>query len=463
MDRWLRWTCVSGVALLVGVALFGAGYVVGSVAPLPWLRGARAVEPQVALQPTLTPPPPSATPSPTPVPSATLPPTFTPFPTPTERAVTPQPTRNATLPTATEPQVEAAFGALREAWTLIHAEYLNRPIDDVKLVQGALRGMVRTLDDPFSGYNDPEEFRRLNDDLSGQYEGIGIEVAEKDGRIVIIAPISGSPAEKAGLRPGDVIVRIDDKSLAGMSVTDIGGLVRGSAGTTVRVSVQRSGTPETLEVSITRARIQTRNVDSLEMPDYAREAGIMGIKLANFGPRSAADMRDALRLAMAPNPKGLILDLRGNPGGSLFAAIDIVSQFIGDGVVMLEEDAEGKRQTYTARPNGLATRAPLVVLIDKGSASASEIVAGAIKDRGRGTLVGETTFGKGTVQDWHQLANDQGGVRLTIARWLTPKGTWVHGQGIAPDIYIPRTADDRTAGRDPQLERAIQHLLGTVR
>jgi carboxyl-terminal processing protease len=455
------------LALVLAFGLFGAGYVAGSVAPLPWLRPVLAAE--VALvQPTSSATaPPTLTPEPTatatPLPTGTPTPTETPFPTPTERAVTPQATRAVTLPPATEAQVDTAFAAFREAWDMIHADYLNRPIDDVKLVRGAIRGMVRTLEDPYSGYNDPEEFRRLNDDLSGQFEGIGVEVAEKDGRIVIIAPISGSPAEKAGLRPGDIILRVDDRSVLGLNTAEVGGMVRGPAGTSVKLTIQRPNAPETLDVSITRARIVTKNVEALDLPAYARDQGLMYVKLANFGQRSAADMRETLRLMMAPSPKGLILDLRGNPGGSLFAAIDITSQFIADGVVMLEDDADGKRQTFTARPGGLATKVPLVVLIDKGSASASEIVAGAIKDRGRGTLIGETTFGKGTVQEWHQLANDQGGLRLTIARWLTPRGTWVHGQGVAPDIQVARTADDRAAGRDPQLDRAIQHLLSVVR
>lgn len=469
MPRWLRWTCLTVVAGSLALVLFGAGYVAGSIAPLPWLGPGSALAqtlrgtatPTLTLPPTQTPVPttaPTSTPTPTPQP------TITPFPTPTERpTVARAPTRTPNLPSSSDAEAQAAFGAFREVWDLIHEEYLNRPINDVSLVRGAIEGMVKTLGDPYSGYNDPESFRQLSEDLEGQFEGIGVEVAEKDNRIVIVAPIAGSPAEQAGLRPGDIIAQVDGKSVTGLTMNELSKLVRGTAGTTVKLTIERAGEAQPLEFTITRARIVTKNVEARELPDFARGAGLVYVRLASFGQRSAADMRETLTLLMAASPKGLILDLRGNPGGSLFAAIDIVSQFIGDGVVMYEENADGSRQTYTARPGGLATKVPLVVLTDQGSASASEIVAGAIKDRGRGTLIGDTTFGKGTVQDWRTLQKAQGGVRLTIARWLTPNGTWIHGQGIAPDIRVPRTPEDRAAGRDPQLDRAIQHLLGTVR
>ena len=469
MPRWLRWTCLSLAASGLALLLFGAGYVAGSIAPLPWLGPGSALA--QTLRGTATPtatPPPTETPLPTTAPTLTATrtpePTLTPFPTPTDRAtVARPPSRTPGVPSASDAQVQAAFGAFREVWDLVHEEYLNRPIDDIALVRGAIEGMVKTLGDPYSGYNDPESFRQLSEDLEGQFEGIGVEVAEKDNRIVIVAPIAGSPAEQAGLRPGDIIARVDGKSVAGLTMTELSKLVRGAAGTTVRLTIERAGEAQPLEFTITRARILTKNVETRDLPDFAREQGLVYVRLASFGQRSAADMRETLTLTMAASPKGLILDLRGNPGGSLFAAIDIASQFIGDGVVMYEEGADGTRQTYTARPGGLATRIPLVVLTDQGSASASEIVAGAIKDRGRGTLIGETTFGKGTVQDWRTLQKEQGGLRLTIARWLTPNGTWVHGQGIAPDIRVPRTPEDRAAGRDPQLDRAVQYLLGTVR
>ncbi len=469
MPRWLRWTCLTLVASGLALLLFGAGYVAGSIAPLPWLGPGSALAQAVRGTPTPTAtPPPTETLAPTASPTSTATrtpqPTLTPFPTPTERpTVARGPSRTPNVPASSDAEVQAAYGAFREVWDLIHEEYLNRPLDDVALVRGAIEGMVKTLGDPYSGYNDPESFRQLSEDLEGQFEGIGVEVAEKDNRIVIVAPIAGSPAEQAGLRPGDIIARVDGKSAAGLTVTELGKLVRGAAGTAVKLTIERPGEAQPLEFTIIRARIVTKNVETRDLPDFAREAGLVYVRVASFGQRSAADMRETLALTMSAAPKGLILDLRGNPGGSLFAAIDIVSQFIGEGVVMYEEAADGSRQTYTARSGGLATRVPLVVLTDQGSASASEIVAGAIKDRGRGTLIGDTTFGKGTVQDWHTLQKGQGGVRLTIARWLTPNGTWVHGQGIAPDIRVPRTPEDRSAGRDPQLDRAIQHLLGTVR
>lgn len=450
------------LALIGGVALFGSGYLAGHLAPMPWLRPAEATAPAATATP-----PASATPaptaSPTLLPSPTPRPSVTPFPTPTQRFVPRQPTRVPTLPAATEKETQDAFAALSEVWDLLHADSIQRPLDDVRLVRGAIKGMVRALNDTFSGYNDPEEYRRLTEELSGEYEGIGIEVGDRDGRIVIIAPMPGSPAEQAGLRAGDQLLRIDDQSVLGLSAGDLGGLVRGPAGTTVRLTVQRVGFSAPLEIAVTRARIVTPQVETRDLSTEAQAEGLAYIRVGSFGQRSAQELRESLRQIMAGTPRGLILDLRGNPGGSLIAAIDITSQFIGDGVVMLQEDADGNRTSYPARAGGLATGIPLVVLVDGSSASASEIVAGAVQDRGRGTLIGETTFGKGTVQDWRRLRNDQGGLRLTTSRWLTPRGTWVHGQGVTPDIQIPRSADDRAAGRDPQLERAILYLVATAR
>lgn len=449
------WT--SGVVLVTAVVLFASGYLTGNFAPLPWLRSGGTPLPASAAPVASATAELTATPLPTA--TATPVPSVTPFPTPTERVVPRQPTRAPSLPPGTEKEVEDAFAAFTEVWTLIHANYLTRPVNDVALVRGAIRGMVRSLGDTFSGYNDPDEYQRLNDSLNGAFEGIGIEVGDRDGRVVIVAPMPGSPAEKAGLRAGDQIVRIDDMSIAGSSADDLGSLIRGPAGTTVRLTVQRVGTPQPIEVSIVRARIVTPNVETKELGGEAQAAGIAYVRINSFGQRSGQEFREALRQALAGTPRGLVLDLRGNPGGSLAAAVDIASQFLSGGIVLLQENADGQRTPFNARPNGLAQDVPLVVLVDRGSASASEIVAGAIQDRGRGILVGETTFGKGTVQDWRRLANNQGGLRLTTAHWLTPRGTWVHGQGIAPDVPVTRSAEDRAAGRDPQLERAVQELL----
>ena len=447
------------MALITGVALFASGYLTGSIAPLPWLRSGDAPLPASAA------PVASVTPAPTAMPlstaTATPVPSVTPFATPTERVVPRQPTRAPSLPPASEKDVQDAFAAFTEVWTLVHEAYLTRPVNDVALVRGAIRGMVRSLGDTFSGYNDPDEYQRLNDALNGAFEGVGIEVGDRDGSVVIIAPMPGSPAEKAGLRAGDQILRIDDASIVGISADDLGGLVRGPAGTTVRLTVQRVGSPQPIEVSIVRARIVTPNVETKDLGGEAQAAGIAYVRVNGFGQRTGQEFRETLRQALAATPRGLVLDLRGNPGGSLVAAVDIASQFLSGGIVLLQENADGQRTPFNARPNGLAPNVPLVVLVDKGSASASEVVAAAIQDRGRGLLVGETTFGKGTVQDWRRLANNQGGLRLTTARWLTPRGTWVHGQGIAPDVVVTRTADDRAAGRDPQLERAVQQLLAS--
>ncbi|MER3458145.1 MAG: hypothetical protein C4309_05500 [Chloroflexota bacterium] len=231
-------------------------------------------------------------------------------------------------------------------------------------------------------------------------------------------------------------------------------LVRGPAGTTVHLEVRRAGQDRLLQFDIVRARIQIASVTSRLL-----EGGYAYVRISTFGDRTTEELRQALQTLLAQNPKGLILDLRGNPGGNLYTALDVASQFIKDGPIMIEEWGDGRRKTFNADGRGLATGIPLMVLVDQGSASASEIVAGALRDRQRATLVGEKTFGKGSVQSWRALDEGRnGGVRITIARWLTPNGRWVHEAGLTPDILVVRSPEDVQAGRDPQLEAALNAL-----
>jgi carboxyl-terminal processing protease len=292
--------------------------------------------------------------------------------------------------------------------------------------------------------------------LDGELEGIGATVETDDvtGYTRIVSPMPGSPAEAAGILPGDLIVSINGEDIAGQDITTVVGKVRGPAGSTVQLAIQREGRDDPLDFTITRAKIDIASVEGKLL-----DGGIGYVKINSFGEKTGRELKTQLRSMLDQNPRGLILDLRGNPGGYLDTAIEVVSQFIPDGVVMLERFADGDEKSYQALSGGLATDIPLVVLIDKGSASASEIVAGAVKDRGRGTLVGETSFGKGSVQTSKNL-EDNSGLRITIARWLTPSGDWIHKQGIEPDVMVGRSEEDRAARRDPQLEKAIEILLG---
>lgn len=360
------------------------------------------------------------------------------------------PTRQAHTPDS----LAQTFAPFWETWNLVHDEYYRQPVSDTLLVRGAIQGMLQSLGDAHTGYMPPNQFNIATSDMQGQLEGIGAEVDSRNGELTIVAPLPDSPAEQAGLQPGDVIVTVDGREVTGMPLLDAIMLVRGPAGTTVRLEIRRTGHDKLLQFDIVRARIQLVSVTSRLL-----DGGYAYVRISTFGDRTTEELRQALQKLLAQNPKGLVLDLRGNPGGNLYTALDVASQFIKDGPIMIEEWGDGRRKTFNADGRGLATDVPLTVLVDQGSASASEIVAGAIQDRGRGRLVGQKTFGKGTVQDWRALDEGRnGGVRITIARWLTPSGRWVHETGLTPDILAIRSPEDIQAGRDPQLEAALDYL-----
>ncbi len=348
---------------------------------------------------------------------------------------------------------ETMLAAFWEAWDIVHQNYVDQPLDDKKLMQGAIRGMMEAVGDPYTAYTTPEEAELLNTSLSGELQGIGAQVEQAGDMLRIVSPMPGSPAEAAGVLPDDLVVAVDDEPLAGLSQTEMVLRVRGPAGSTVKLTIQRAGQREFLEFSIVRARITIPSVESKML-----DGNVGYLKINDFGQNTSGEFRQQLRALLDQRPVGLVLDLRNNPGGYLNTAVDIASQFIGDGVVLREQFGDGSEDTYQARPGGLARDIPLVVLINKGSASASEIVAGAIQDRGRGTLVGEISFGKGSVQRPQALSNNQGEVRVTIARWLTPNGRQINKVGIEPDVVVELTPEDREAKRDPQLDKAVELL-----
>jgi carboxyl-terminal processing protease len=363
-------------------------------------------------------------------------------------------TTNAQEDISTSEDLQVLFEPFWQAWNLVHDQYVDQPVDDAALMRGAIKGMLDSLGDPHTAYLDPEEYKLLTTQLQGEeeYEGIGAWVDTTSDYLTIISPMPKSPADKAGLRTGDKIIAIDGKDMTGIDGEVVRKQVLGPAGSTVILTILREGM-EPFDVTLTRASI---NVPSLE--SRMLEDNIGYVHLFVFGDKTRQELRTALRELLDQNPRGLILDMRYNGGGYLATAIDVASEFIGDGVVMYEEYGDGNRKTYEVKDNGLATDIPLVVLVNEGSASASEIVAGAIQDRERAELVGVTTFGKGSVQIPSVLKDDQGAVRITIARWLTPNGRTIHEVGLQPDVEVQISDEDRANDRDPQLEKAIELL-----
>lgn len=347
------------------------------------------------------------------------------------------------------------FAPFWEAWDIVNKQYVDQPLDPEMLMHGAIRGMIDAIGDIHSSYMDPDEYRRANAPLQGGYEGIGAEVDLTGDYVEVISTFPDSPAETAGLRPGDAFIRVDGEDMTGIDGNEVVRKILGPAGTTVRLSVLREGEANLLEFELERARIVIPSIEARMLPD-----GLAYVRLYAFADESGSDLRQALQGLLAVEPKGLILDLRGNAGGSLQASIEVASQFLPQGeTVLTEQYGDGSRETITSLRGGLATDLPLVVLVDGGSASASEVVAGAIQDLGRGQLVGEVTYGKGSVQNWIPLKNDQGAVRITIARWLTPSGRQIAEVGLTPDALVPLTEEDHAAGRDPQLDKAIELLV----
>ena len=385
-----------------------------------------------------------------------------------------------------------------DVYDAIRQRYPLGPVDRTTLVEGAIRGLVESIGDPYSSYLSPEDFRGTIDDISGTFEGIGAEIGAVDSagntsdcspfgpdcHLVIIAPLEGSPAESAGLKPGDVIASVDGKTLDGLTPDEARDRVRGKAGTEVMLHILRyasppaatapapgaSGAPSQsgapgpsptprqpvneLDVTLVRAKIQRREVTARDL-----SGGTVGyVRLSGFSEDGAKQLTAALKADVDKGIKKIVLDLRGDPGGFVTAARSVASQFLADGPVFWRQDAQGNQTATDAEPGGVATDPSIkvVVLIDKGTASASEIVAGALQDRGRAQLIGETSFGKGTVQEWYDLG-EVGGVKLTVEKWLTPDKRWIHKVGLTPDFPVT-VPTDLPAGSDPVLDKALDVL-----
>ncbi|MHC1740820.1 MAG: S41 family peptidase [Anaerolineaceae bacterium] len=348
------------------------------------------------------------------------------------------------------------FAPFWETWKIIHDEYVDQPVNDLKMMQGAIRGMMESLGDKHTSYMTPEEYQQATSTLSGEYDGIGAYVDTTGKFLTIVYPMAGSPAEAAGLKSGDEIIALDGKDMSSIDPNIVLQSVLGVAGTSVTLTIHRPDPESTFDVTIKRAKI---TVVEDQVSGKMLENNIAYVYIPTFGDYTTDQLKTILTKLLADKPKGLILDLRNDGGGYLKTAIEVVSQFVPDGVVMYEQEGNGTMNTYQAISGGLATDIPLVVLVNSGTASAAEITAGAIQDYGRGVLVGTVTYGKGSVQNWIPLQNDQGAVRVTIARWLTPHKRQINGVGLTPNYlveYTDQQIKDKVA--DPQLAKAIELL-----
>jgi carboxyl-terminal processing protease len=360
---------------------------------------------------------------------------------------------------ATPVELQSLFAPFWEAWTLIHNNYVDQPLDDVTLMRGAINGMMQALGDEHSSYMDPEGFEQATDSLEGEYEGIGAYVDTTTEYLTITSPMPGSPAERAGLKPGDQVMAIDGEDMTGLPGEAVRLKIIGPAGTTVHMTIKRDGEADLLEFDIVREKIELESSSGELL-----ENGIAYIQVTTFGTQTTPELLATLNELMAQNPSGIILDLRNNGGGFLQTSTEVTSQFVDEGVVLYEQYGNGERTTYEVMPGGLATdrNIPMIVLINEGSASASEIVAGALQDLGRAELVGVTSYGKGSVQNWIELSGGNGAVRITVAKWLTPSERTIHNVGLTPDHVVEMTDEDRLAGRDPQLDKAVELLLELI-
>ena len=311
--------------------------------------------------------------------------------------------------------------------------------------------------DPYSSFFDPKQTQAFSDDLQGSFDGIGAELGIKDDILTVIAPLEGSPAEKSGLRAGDKILKIGDKLSTDFSIDEAVDLIRGKKGTEVKLTVLHKGEQETQEITIVRDTIEVKSVKLEMKPD-----GIAYVKINQFGENTTNEFNSAANSIVSQNAKGIILDLRNNPGGFLDGSVDIASRLMPKGkVVVTEEDNTGKKDNLYTKGGDKLSSFPLVVLINEGSASASEILAAALRDNQGIQLVGEKSFGKGTVQEYINLPGNSS-VKITVAKWITPKGDYIMEKGIDPDVEVKLTLDDFNNNRDPQLDKALEVIKGKI-
>ena len=354
------------------------------------------------------------------------------------------------------PASSADYSLLWDALNELNTKYVDRPLDQQKLMYGAVSGLVSAAGDPYTTFFSPDESKKFKEQLAGSFDGIGAQIDTKDDQIVVVAPLEDSPASKAGLLPGDIILAIDSESTQGMSVDVAVSKIRGKAGTAVKLSILHKGKNQPQDISITRAKIELKSVklDSKEINGKK----IAVIKINQFGDDTKGLLDASIDQVSRGNYSGLIVDLRNNPGGYLETAVSTISNWIDAGKIAVKEIGFGNSEkdyptSGIPRLKGMKT----VVLVNGGSASASEIVAGALQDYKAATLVGEKTFGKGSVQELEDL-KDNTQIKITVAKWYTPNGRGIHKLGLESDIKVGLTADDIAATKDPQMDKALELL-----
>lgn len=351
---------------------------------------------------------------------------------------------------------DADFSEFWTAWDILNEKYIfPKKTTDQEKVYGAIAGLTAAFGDPYTSFFPPTQAKIFESDISGNFEGVGMEIGKRDDILTVIAPLKGSPAEKAGVKPGDKILKIDDKITADLDTDEAVILIRGKGGTTVKLTLVREEESEPLEISIIRAAIEIPTIETEKRSD-----GIFVIRLFSFTANSPTLFRNALREFVASESDKLLLDLRGNPGGYLDAAVDMASWFLPPGAVVVKEDFGDKGEGDAHRSRGydiFNKNLKFVILVDGGSASASEILAGALSEHGVAKLVGEKTFGKGSVQEVVPVT-DKTFLKVTIAQWLTPHGNSINENGLEPEFAVKVTKEDREKKRDPQLEKAVEVL-----
>ena len=358
------------------------------------------------------------------------------------------------------------FSPFWKAWQVIKDKYVDPDkVSDQEKVWGAIQGLAKSLDDPYTVFLPPEETKEFESEISGNFEGVGMEVGIRDDMLTVIAPIKGNPADRAGIKAGDKILKINGEITSGMIVDEAVRLIRGPKGTEVNLTLIREGKDDPIEVKVTRDVITIPTIDTEEIKvdiSGTTRDGIYVIKLHNFSAVSTKLFREAINKFIDSKSDRLVLDLRGNPGGYLEAAVDIASWFLPKGKPVVREDFGGKRPENVYRSSGKnifpsSLNLKMVVLVNEGSASASEILAGALQEYGVAKLVGAKTFGKGSVQELVKITPETS-LKVTIARWLTPNGKSISEGGLTPDVEVKMTPEDVDKEVDPQLDKAVELL-----
>ena len=357
----------------------------------------------------------------------------------------------------TDPEHEVDLTLLWSVWKLLLKHYIvPEDVRPTPLLFGAVRGLVRAVGDPYTTFMSPEENTDFRQALNGELQGIGAQLTMRDEQVVIVAPLKGSPAEKAGLEADDIVVKVDDGAIDGLSLDQVVHRIRGPKGTSVTIGVVREGHPDVLSFTIERDDI---HVPSVEHEIKKTQTGTVAyIAINQFGDGTTHEVTEALKTLLREEPEGVVLDLRFNGGGYLEGAVEITSLFLPKGKVVSVERRDSNPQPFYVSGRPIAPVIPLVILINRASASASEIVAGALQDHGRAIIVGMKSFGKGTVQEVIDLPGGSS-LRVTTSRWLTPNGRDLGKEGVEPNVVIDRTREDFEAKRDPQLEKAMEVLL----